>query len=103
MNRPAVRFSRIACDDARAAAEWYDDIRPGLGAAFMLALEASLQRVRATPVASDQTPISETGRVVLRRFPYAVYYRAKPGTLDIVGVLPLLIEPNSPRRQLAYD
>jgi hypothetical protein len=103
MNRPAVRFSRIARDDVRAATDWYDGIRPGLGAAFMLALEASLQRVRCTTTATRQGQAVESSRVVLRRFPYAVHYRIGRGTLDVVGVLPLLIEPNSPRRHLVHD
>lgn len=66
-------FRRAARDDVRAARDWYEERRPGLGAAFVQRLEACIAQIERNP---DIAPIvdEETRRAQLRRFPYVVYY-----------------------------
>jgi plasmid stabilization system protein ParE len=74
-----------AFDDIRAAREWYEQRRAGLGTAFELALEATLSRLQRMPDAHPMV-LPPYRRALVRRFPYEVFYRAAE---DIVVVLVL--------------
>ena len=66
-------FALAAVDDAVAARRWYELQRDGLGAAFDIALEATLERLRRTPLAGKPTDAG-LRRISLRRFHYEVFY-----------------------------
>lgn len=57
-----------------AAYEWYENQRQGLGSAFRLAIDAAVELIAANPSASPVVRRS-IRRVLLRRFPYALFYR----------------------------
>ena len=61
--------------DVREAAFWYEAKREGLGAEFVLELDALYDRIAQHPL---QFPEIGEGarRALLRRFPYAVYFVA---------------------------
>jgi hypothetical protein len=69
-----VRFRPEAAADVRAGHAWYDSQRVGLGAKFEAALDADLVLLRQPPSAFPVVS-ANLRRVLLRRFPYAVYFR----------------------------
>lgn len=81
-----VRFRAEAASDAASAREWYDHQRVGLGGEFLLALEQLIDVISDLPEAFPlATP--DHHRAVLRRFPYAIYYRIDRGLVDVVACL----------------
>lgn len=94
-----VRFSKLARQDVESAADWYDDIRPGLGDEFLLSLDAVLQLIRRRPaIGSPQR--WNTRRKLMRRFPYAIFYRVHADRIDILGAIPQMIEPEMTDQQI---
>ena len=81
-----VRFRLEAASDIASARDWYDQQRSGLGSDFVEALEEVVQLVSEFP---DAFPEIATGlrRAILRRFPYCVYYRTAPDTVDVIACL----------------
>ena len=73
-------------DDIRSAFEWYESQRAGLGAEFLAALRQRLEAVRANPEAS---PVLYRGirRAVVSRFPYLIFYVARPERVIVLAVL----------------
>ena len=74
--------ARIELLDAQA---WYEAHAAGLGLEFARAFEAALQSARRHPAGFAEV---EEGcrRVVLRRFPYSLYYRATGDELLVLAV-----------------
>ncbi len=73
--------------DVAAARRWYENQKPGLGSTFQLALRRAEELLKRHPAAF---PIAHLDyrRLVLRQFPYTVYYRAMDADrLEIVAVL----------------
>jgi len=68
-----VDIQPLAQVEAEFAAQWYEKQRPGLGLEFVLELDAALERVAQSP---ENYPLQyrHARRVLLRRFPYAVYF-----------------------------
>jgi plasmid stabilization system protein ParE len=81
-----------AFDDIRAARSWYEQRREGLGAAFDLALEATLMRLQRMPEAHPLVA-PPFRRAVVRRFPYEVFYRLDADTAVIVLVFHTAQDP----------
>jgi plasmid stabilization system protein ParE len=75
-----------AAQEADKAAGWYEDQFPGLGVEFLLELDAALGRVRDNP--DMYQPVYEDARrVLVRRFPYAVYFIAEADTVRVIAIL----------------
>ena len=92
-------FTPQAFDDARAAQQWYDRQREGLGAAFVNALEAAVDRLRRMPDAGK--PIEAPfRRVALRRFPYEIFYEFDAHRVLIVLVFHTAREPAAAHARL---
>jgi len=81
-----LRVRPIAETDVREAAFWYEGKRGGLGAEFVLELDALYERILQNP---RQFPDIGDGvrRALLRRFPYAIYFIAGDQALVIIAVL----------------
>lgn len=80
----------IFLPEARAEAletfRWYETQRRGLGAIFRSALNDAIKRIRDAPL--TYPPLyRDLRRVLVERFPYAVFYRLMPKTIVIVGVI----------------
>ena len=73
--RPTVFFRREAEAELAEATDWYETRSGGLGGQFLMAVDAAVARVARDP---DAFPIvyRDVRRVLLRRFPYALYYMA---------------------------
>ncbi len=66
-----VEFLRVASKEVERAFEWYEEQRVGLGAEFLLTLEATLERIRRNP---EGRPLlrTRTRKRLIRRAPYVV-------------------------------
>ena len=81
-----VRIRPGATADVDDAVEWYEAQRAGLGSEFVLELDAAIERAALNP---DVYAVQYQGarRVLLRRFPYSVYYLIEAGAIEVFGVL----------------
>lgn len=71
--------------EAAEAFAWYQGKRLGLGDEFSLALEATLEFLRRSPLVFRET--YKNGRKAkLRRFPYVVIYFVEEDTVVVVSV-----------------
>ncbi len=71
--------------DLRAAYDWYEEQREGLGMDFVLCVEGTLaaiaERPRLFPVIGKKTR-----RALTRRFPYSVLFVELPDAITVIGV-----------------
>lgn len=92
----------IFLPEARAEAvdsfRWYEERRAGLGAVFRNELDAAIIRIAEAPQ-TFAVYYKDLRRVLVRRFPYAVYYRTYPDLVVIVGVFHGKRDPNALRRR----
>jgi toxin ParE1/3/4 len=89
-----VVFRHEARVEAREAKEWYEASVPGLGFEFVRALDVAVESAIRMP---ETYPFieGECRRVLMRRFPYSIIYRARRDTLLIVAVFHHSREPGS--------
>ena len=85
MSRPVV-FRPQAEAEVLAARTWYDAQRPGLGDEFAAAFDRALNLVTTSPESFPKVH-GETRRALLRRFPYALYFRLLPSALLVLAVV----------------
>lgn len=81
-----VRFRTEAVADVTLAREWYEAKRPGLGDAFVDSLAEVIDLVQELP---EAFPVIADGlnRALLRRFPYALYYRRTGDEIEVIACL----------------
>ncbi|MCB9762430.1 MAG: type II toxin-antitoxin system RelE/ParE family toxin [Alphaproteobacteria bacterium] len=80
-----IRISSEARVDLLEAWAWYEDQRLGLGDEFTVCVEAALEKVARFPEAWA-TVHGEVRRVIVRRFPYGVFYVVEDGELVVLAV-----------------
>jgi len=75
-----------AAADIDEAALWYESKRPGLGDEFLVAVQSAIDRIVAKPALY---PIihRNTRRALIRRFPYAIFYRVHEGTVIVTACM----------------
>lgn len=97
--RPEPALTPDAHADVLHAAEQYEIQRPNLGVEFLDEFERATALIRETPLLSTlvDPPVR---RVLLRRFPYGVFFVAGPGDAQhlIVAVVDLRQDPELIRR-----
>jgi plasmid stabilization system protein ParE len=81
----AVVFRPEASAEVLETKSWYEGRANGLGDRFIDDLEAVLARVVERP-GSFPTVRDQTRRAVLRRFPYAVYFRQAENQIVVLAV-----------------
>jgi len=91
--RPEARI------DALVAYRWYENQRPGLGGEFREALEQVIESLREKPK-SYPGVLRDTRRLLLKRFPYMVFYREYEDALVIVAVMHGKRDPETWQRRL---
>ncbi len=69
--------------DARA---WYEGERVGLGAIFAAAVETTVTAILQDPLAYPRVK-GDIRRAVVRRFPYAVYFRPIDDEIIVLAVM----------------
>jgi len=72
--------------DVAAAYQWYESERAGLGRQFLDQLEAAYDRIAQDPL-EFQDLESGIRRVLLSRFPYAVYFVIESDVMVVLAVL----------------
>ncbi len=82
----ALRFHRAARAEARAAAEHYTAIHPGLGLRFYEAIDQLVREIRAQSALYRMFD-PPARRHFGHRFPYAIVYVEQPDRVWIVAVM----------------
>jgi plasmid stabilization system protein ParE len=75
-----------AAADIDEAYLWYQAQRAGLGEEFLAAAQAAIAAIAAHP---EKYPVirRDTRRVLLRRFPYGIYYRIYDDLVVVVACM----------------
>ena len=82
---PVVRFLPEALDDVIESQRWYASRQPGLGQAFAEAITAGVERIASDPAAFPSVHGS-VRRLVVSRFPYAIYFREAGDAIVVIAV-----------------
>lgn len=80
-----VRFRPEAEAEALEARQWYEERRPGLGDEFTEEISRIIGRIVGNPMQFPRVR-GETRRAVLRRFPYALYFRLAGDDVLVLAV-----------------
>lgn len=86
-------------EDLADACTWYESHRAGLGEEFLASVEACLERLRRTPQGFPLVH-EHYRRVLLRRFPYAIFYEYVKGTATVYCVFHTSRDPHKWRLRL---
>ena len=81
----AVEFHPLAADEANAAERWYREQNEIASARFLRELDRAVDLISERPSAGSPY-LGGTRRVMLRRFPFLVVYRANGDIIQIVAV-----------------
>lgn len=81
-----LRVRKTARAEIVAAFEWYLARSPAAAQRFLGEIDEAMRVIEEAP--ERQSIIrGRLRRVLLRRFPYGVYYKVFPSTISIVGVI----------------
>lgn len=80
-----ARFVAGARQEFLAEVIYYNEAQPGLGSRLTAAVEATVARALAFPLAGSPS-VSNTRRVVLNGFPFSLFYRQDGGSIVIFAV-----------------
>src|SRR5450759_5000798 len=98
MALPVVYRRKVGRDLARAYG-WYEAQRIGLGEEFLAAVDGSFDAIEQFPEMFARV-YGEVRRVILSRFPYAIFYRIDPTQVVVLTVLHESRDPKLwPRRR----
>jgi plasmid stabilization system protein ParE len=82
---PPVIFHDLAENELNEAAAYYAAARPGLGDAFLGAVQGSVDALVASPLAG-QTVDGDVRWWLVKRFPYSVFYRIRTDHIRILAI-----------------
>ena len=88
--------------DVANAVRWYEEQRAGLGDEFVIELDSILRRAILRPLQFPQIK-NDIRRALLRRFPYAVYFRVGEETMDLIAVLHQHRDPGMWERRVVAE
>lgn len=80
-----LRVRPEALADLEGARAWYERRQRGLGRAMVRAVDDALMRVRSQPEAGVEV-LPGVRRVLVRRFPYLVFYRLRDDAIIVLAV-----------------
>jgi plasmid stabilization system protein ParE len=89
-----------AAQDIDEAYGWYEWQRSGLGDEFFNCVDACIQATCRTPEMHAKV-YQDYRRALVRRFPYAVFYEYKAGTVTLFCVLHTSRDPEKWRQRLS--
>jgi plasmid stabilization system protein ParE len=92
-------FLPAALADVEAAFRWYEAQQPGLGQAFVQAVDAAIARVLEFP---DACPAGhrDARRYLVERFPHCLYYRIEGDGVIVVTLMHAAKDPERHGRRL---
>ena len=70
--------------EVQEAFDYYEEKTQGLGFEFMRSLDAALQSVKRNPF-SYQTIYKESRRILIRKFPYALFYLVEEKQIIVIA------------------
>jgi plasmid stabilization system protein ParE len=88
-----------ADQDIQTAFDRYEDHQTGRGEVFMRHLDAAFTILRQQPEIGSPYAGSYR-RMLIREFPYGIFYEGQPKRLVVAAVMDLRQEPRSIRRKL---
>ena len=80
-----IELAPEALSDVAEAFAHYDRVQPELANDFVARIDAALLLVAELPLAR-QILYRDVRRLVLRRFPHAIFYRAEAARVVVLGV-----------------
>ena len=93
-------FRRIAQLELDESVSWYENKRVGLGTEFRLEIEKYLERIANQPQQFRQIR-GQVRRVVLRRFPYSIYFLPEVDRIIVLAVFQASRAPQSLERRFS--
>jgi plasmid stabilization system protein ParE len=97
VNRRIV-FRPQAEQEVLGAWDWYRERRPETGRAFVDEFNRCIDRIAATPETFPKME-GEIRRALLRRFPYAIFYRATGEEIVVLACFHVRRNPAAWRRR----
>jgi len=88
----SVVFRPEAEAEISQAAQWYEARANGLGSEFVRSLEAAIANIERHPLAY-QIVFGEVRRALLRRFPYAVFFKHAQNETLVIACFHLRRDP----------
>ena len=85
MTRKLIVHPRVEAQ-AGGARDWYDAQRPGLGDRFVDELEVAVKKAHEPPLLSQKVH-TEIRRILMRRFPYAIFFVSTESQVSVLGLL----------------
>ena len=81
----AIVLTSVAQVQFRAARDWYEAIRPGLGGQFTNTLDQALSIVRRHP-AQFKIAMNQYRRALVKRFPYELFFEFNDEQIIVYSV-----------------
>ena len=94
-----VVITRAAAADISAAYDWYEGQQKGLGSGFLDEIEAALARISDRPTLYPFA-VRDARRVLVRRFPYSIYFRLRGDQARILAVMHQSRDPRAVQRRV---
>lgn len=88
-----LTFLRIARVEFDNAANWYEERRAGLGAAFTASVDRVLDRIAQQPHFYAQA-YEDVREALVPRYPYCVYYRVEGEHVVVLSVFHTARDPS---------
>jgi plasmid stabilization system protein ParE len=81
-----LRIRKLARSEVEAAFEWYRNHSPAAATRFLDAVDEAILLIVESPERYALVR-GRLHRVLLRGFPYAVYYKVFPSVISVIGVI----------------
>jgi toxin ParE1/3/4 len=81
-----IRFKPAAEHDVESAFRWYEDHRSGLGSEFLAAVDSAVSLIVSNPEIGPVVRV-RVRRLVLRRFPYLLFYVIEPEEVLVLACM----------------
>lgn len=91
---PRIVLRGEAIAEFDEAFDWYDAQRPGLGTEFLTEIQAVFDRITKSPEAHPVL-LADIRKVVVRRFPYLVFYRVRADHIEVLAVFHSKRDPST--------
>jgi toxin ParE1/3/4 len=87
-------FAPSARAELMAAAEWYETQADGLGGKFVSCMDEIIGRIKASPAGFPSWDGDRRfRRAVAQRFPYILFFREFPDSIEVIAVAHAAREP----------
>ena len=86
-----IRVLEAAKDDLRSGWLFYERQSPGLGNTFLAAIDSDVQAL--APYAGTHLKLAGFYRMLIKRFPFALYYLVNESSIDIYAILDCRQDP----------